>query len=52
MKLTDKLFLKELNNTIANRSLLKRWKRAYYLKERKENPMQYMVRMSSYVNNT
>lgn len=45
MKLTDKQFNIELGEQNFKRSTLKRWKRAFYLKERTERPVDYMFRL-------
>lgn len=50
MKLTEKQFKESIRSaiTVYTRSTVKRWKRAYYLKERGESPLQYFIRLSSY----
>lgn len=48
IKLTEKQFNKALNTEISTRSELKRWKRAFYLRDRVETPSAYFIRLSTY----
>jgi len=44
-KLTTKQFKEELQAPTYTRSMVKRWKRSYYLRPRTETPLSFMSRL-------
>jgi len=48
MRYTDKQFKEEIQSPTYTRSMVKRWKRSYYLRPRTESILAYLNRLLEY----